>query len=106
VQSPYTNVPQAQWVEKTSELVKAYPLEMDELVEIVRESWVAIFKSRIGPHGFRVGEHLFPKPQILAFFLHELIPLELQSRYPTKWRGEETAADKDIVYIPDDSYSM
>lgn len=42
----------------------------------------------------------------MAFFLHELIPLELSTRYPGIWRGEENAADKDVVYVPDASYSI
>lgn len=104
--SPYTNVPQDKWAAKTDELIARYPLKMDELVEVVHLSWKAIFLSRIGEKGFKIGEHLFPKPQIIAFFLHELIPLELQTRYPGVWRGEEAASDKDVVYVPDESFSM
>ncbi len=42
----------------------------------------------------------------MAFFLHELIPLEFSVRYPALWRGEQAKGDKDIVYIPDDSSSV
>lgn len=42
----------------------------------------------------------------MGFFLHELIPLELAARYPKQWRGEEKASEKDIVYIPNDRYSI
>ena len=42
----------------------------------------------------------------MGFFLHELIPLELSARYPHEWRGEESASDKDIVYMPNDHYSI
>ena len=104
--SPYAKVAVANWPKTTRKLIKAYPLPMSELVEVVRESWSAIFQSKIGPKEFRVGQHIFPKPQIIAFFLHELIPLELQFRHPGVWRGEESAGDKDIVYVPDNSYSM
>lgn len=48
----------------------------------------------------------FPKPQILGFFLHELIPLKLKERYPKTWRGDETAPEKDVVYIPENFYSF
>jgi len=81
-------------------------LDMSELVDVVQMSWMAIFASRIGPKGFQIGTHLYPKPQILAFFLHELIPLELSMRYPNCWRGELAASDKDVVYIPDDRFSF
>jgi len=79
---------------------------MRELVDVVRLSWTGVFASKIGTKSFEIGKHIFPKPQIIAFFLHELVPLELTSRYPGVWRGEETSADKDVVYIPDSSYSM
>jgi ScaI restriction endonuclease len=104
--SPYEGVHSDKWAEKTDELIAKYPLEMDKLVEVVRTSWEGVFASKIGRSGFEIGKHIFPKPQIIAFFLHELIPLELASRYPGVWRGEETAADKDIVYVPDVAFSM
>lgn len=42
----------------------------------------------------------------MGALLHELIPLEVAARYPTEWRGEISADDKDIVYIPDDGFSI
>jgi hypothetical protein len=53
-----------------------------------------------------IGKNIFPKPQIMGFFLHELIPLEIAALHPDEWRGEQTASDKDIVYIPDDTFSI
>lgn len=104
--SPYIGIHSDQWARKTDEIIAMYPLAMEELVDVVRVSWSGVFASSIGTKGFRIGEHIFPKPQIVAFFLHELIPLELQTRFPGVWRGEEAAADKDVVYVPDSAYSM
>lgn len=104
--SPYIGLEAQEWSKKTEEIIAQYPLPMDELVEVVRLSWEGVFASRIGTKRFQIGKHIFPKPQIIAFFLHELIPLELTSRYPGVWRGEETSADKDVVYIPDEAFSM
>jgi hypothetical protein len=42
----------------------------------------------------------------MGFLLHELIPLELAARHSSVWRGETSSDDKDIVYIPDSSYSI
>jgi hypothetical protein len=103
---PYSGIPKKKWVEKTKELVAAHPLKGEEIVEVVLHCWEAIFKSKIGPHGFRIGTDLFPKPQIMGFFLHELIPLEFTVCYPGKWRGEQTARDKDLVYLPDPQFSV
>jgi hypothetical protein len=79
---------------------------MRELVDVVQLSWEAIFLPTIGPRGFRIGTEIFPKPQIIGFLLHELIPLELQTRYPNMWRPEMVARDKDIVCIPNEFYSV
>lgn len=104
--SPYRRVSPDGWAEVTRQLVHGHPLDTDELVEVVHEAWEDVLVSSIGTKGFRIGQHLFPKPQIMAFFLHELIPLELAERHPRLWRGDESAGEKDLVYIPDQSFSV
>ena len=104
--SPYKGLPKSLWLKKTRELVHEHPLKITEIREVVLSAWNDIFDSKLGPKNFQIGKHIFPKPQIMGFFLHELIPLELASRYPKEWRGEKTAADKDIVYIPDSRFSI
>jgi hypothetical protein len=86
--------------------VERHPLSTDEIVDIVLTSWQSIFNSRLGTKGFRIGRDIFPKPQIMGFLLHELIPLELREKYPDLWRGDSSKSDKDIVYIPDDFFSL
>lgn len=104
--SPYVGVSPEHWSDVTRQLIERHPLKAAEIVEVVLASWNSIFDSRMGSKGFRIGVDIHPKPQIMGFFLHELIPLELHARYPGVWRGEKSAADKDIVYIPDDSFSI
>lgn len=104
--SPYNKVAETQWLQKTKQLVEAHPLKAAELVEVVLQSWNGIFESKLGPKGFQIGKHIFPKPQIMGFLLHELIPLEFAVRYPKLWRGEQSSSDKDLVYIPDAQYSV
>lgn len=104
--SPYNGLNPTKWLKVTKRLVKSHPLEPDEIVEVVRSAWESIFNSKMGTKGFHIGKEIFPKPQIMGFFLHELIPLELSARYPEKWRGEKDSSDKDIVYIPNDHYSI
>jgi len=104
--SPYKGLPPTAWLGKTRQLIAEHPLEPDEIVEVVNESWNAIFSSSIGTKPFRIGVDLFPKPQIMGFFLHELIPLEFQRRYPTLWRAENCASDKDLVYVMNEKMSV
>ena len=103
---PYTGIPPGKWQYRTRRLVRSHPLDMKELVEIVLDSWNSIFDSAIGPKGFKIGRDIFPKPQIMAFFLHELIPLELAFRYPELWRAERDGTDKDLVYLPNEKFSV
>lgn len=102
--SPYVNLPQTMWRQKTEDLLADHPLRREEIVDVVLRCWDDIFVSKIGK--FNIGEDLFPKPQIMGFFLHELIPLEFQNRYPALWRGDRKGSDKDLVYIPDIKYSV
>lgn len=104
--SPYLGVPENKWLDKTKRLIAKHPLKTDEIRDVVLQAWKDIFESKLGPKGFRIGAHIFPKPQIMGFFLHELIPLEFAARYPDLWRGEKTSGDKDMVYIPDDRFSI
>lgn len=81
-------------------------MDPNEIYEVVMQVWDDIFNSGIGSKPFRIGSELFPRPQVMAFFLHELIPLEFSYRYPGVWRREETSYEKDLVYIPDSYYSI
>lgn len=103
--SPYDGLPEGQWLARTKTLLADYPIQQSELVEIVLEEWQSIFESRVGKLGLRIGEHIFPKPQIMGDYLHELIPYDLQTRYPGQWRRDSTGTDKDLVYVPDDYWS-
>jgi len=104
--SPYKGKKPGDWLAVTNQLVDKHPLDPNEITEVVLSAWESIFASKLGTKGFHIGKDIFPKPQIMGFFMHELIPLELAARYPKEWRGEESASDKDIVYIPDDGYSI
>jgi hypothetical protein len=106
MKSPYKGTASAKWIDITHNLVKAHPLSSKEIVDVVLSTWDSIFESSMGSKGFKIGVDIFPKPQIMGFFLHELIPLELKARYPDLWRTEISPADKDIVYLPDDRYSI
>jgi hypothetical protein len=104
--SPYRKLPVKKWRRKTLQLIKNHPLNSQEIVEVVLKVWQDILSSEIGSKPFRIGIDMFPKPQTMGFFIHELIPLEFAYRYPNEWRGEKEARDKDLVYIPDPQYSI
>ena len=104
--SPYKGLPPQKWLDITRRLVNEHPLKAAEIVDVVLSVWDSIFASSMGTKKFKIGKEIFPKPQIMGFFLHELIPLELGARHPKIWRGELSSIDKDIVYIPDNKFSI
>lgn len=104
--SPYSDLPVERWLSVTQTLVDRHPLDEETIVDAVLSSWESIFASRLGTKGFYIGKDIFPKPQIMGFLLHELIPLELAAKYPGVWRGDRSAVEKDLVYLPDDSFSI
>ncbi|MFM6133179.1 MAG: ScaI family restriction endonuclease [Sphaerospermopsis kisseleviana] len=104
--SPYSDIPVENWADKTKELIEQHPLDVNEIYKIVISVWDEIFESSITSRGHKIGKDIFPSPQIIGYLLHELIPLELSSRYPQLWRREENAKEKDLVYIPDPSFSV
>ncbi len=69
----------------------------------VLEAWDSIFASSFG--GFQIGVDIFPKPQAMGLFLHELTPLILTRKYPARWRDGRKKGEKDLIYIPDSTYS-
>lgn len=103
--SPYAGLLPTEWAAKTAKLLKAYPLTGEEIVQPILEAWSSIFESKIGRHGIQIGKDIFPTPQIMASYLHELIPLEFAAMYPGKWRGDKKADEKDLVYIPNQRFS-
>ena len=104
--SPYAGLATEDWAEKTRELIKMHPLKPKEIYEVVIQVWREIFESNFTSKNYKIGVDLFPRRQIMGYFLHELIPLELARRYPGIWRREETATEKDLVYLLDDCFSI
>jgi hypothetical protein len=106
LETPYDGLSVSQWRERTLELIRNHPLDTNELYNVVLKVWNDIFTSELGSKPFKIGVDIFPRPQIMAFLLHELIPLELSHRYQGIWRREDSPDEKDLVYIPDPLHSI
>ena len=103
--SPYDSLSIEEWNKKTEDLISQHPLTKREIVDVTLKSWDSIFSTRIGGKA-QIGVHIFPRPQIMGEFLHELIPLVFSERYPGTWRREEAAHEKDLVYTPSPHFSV
>lgn len=98
MESPYINLPVDKWHSKTEELVNKHPLK-DKIKEVVLKSWEDIFNSKIG--SFSIGKEIFPSPQILSFFLHELVAHYLSLEFPKRYKVGELKNEKDIHDMKD-----
>ena len=104
--SPYAGLTEDLWRHKTNELAEQHPLESKEIVDVVIGSWDGILNTRLGAGGHQIGVDVFPSPQIMAFLLHELVPLGLAHNHPGVWRRGDASNEKDVVYVPQDFYSF
>ena len=102
--SPYENIPVEDWKKVTEDLIQNYPLAMSDLIKAVFNAWEGIFKTKIAGE-LQIGVDIFPTPQILGNYLHELIPVELEKMFPGKWSRDIEKNDKDLIYIPDRKFS-
>lgn len=102
--SPYHGTDKQCWASITRSLARNHPINQDEIVKVVLKCWDSIFESQIGR--LKIGVDLFPTPQVMGSFLHELIPDEFQRRHPKRWRAAQGKKDKDMVYIHDHRYSI
>ena len=103
MESPYKDKPQEEWQDITINLVSNHPL-LPELADVVLESWNAIFKSKIGD--FYIGKDIFPEPQIMGFFLHDLIALYLSERHEGEYKLGSPHVEKDVHCISDPDLSF
>lgn len=103
--NPYENKEIDEWKSITEKLIREHPLTKEELVESVLLSWDAIFNTYIG-QVLKIGRDIKPSPQILGNYLHELIPIYFERKYPNQWKKDSSKMDKDLVCIKDDNYSI
>lgn len=104
--SPYFDKDDDDFIQITNSLISQHPLPEKDLVSACLTAWDDIFQSRIGNAGLYIGKDLFPSPQVIGYFLHELIPAEIESRHSDLWRKDTSASEKDIVCKTNDFFSM
>lgn len=103
--SPYKDLPETQWKKLTKKLVNDHPLSPDILINTVLEAWDGILRTKIADE-LQIGIDIFPTPQILGNYLHELIPVFLEKKYPGQWTRDITKRDKDLVCVANSYYSI
>lgn len=103
MKSPYQGKPEEKWLAITKRLINKHPLK-DEIVDVVLQSWEDIFNSRIG--SYSIGKEIFPEPQMMGFFLHELVAQNLALKYPGKYKRGDANNEKDVHNMEDSSLGI
>lgn len=103
---PYDGVPESEWLHITEKLVQEFPISMELLTRIVLESWDEIFTITNSSKDFVIGKTVFPKPQILGFFLEEIITRKIHQLDPSIWIPDPTGYSKDVVNIRQPKFSI
>lgn len=106
VKSPYEDSKKEEWLNITQTIIDEHPISTDALVDVTLTSWNDIFQSEIGANKIQIGKDIFPTPQIMGFFLHELIPLNIKAKFPHEWTKDKEVSEKDLVYIPEPKQSI
>ena len=96
--SPYQGRPESQWARITAQLVDEYPLSFDDIIDAVLDAWDGILMTKIAGE-LQIGVDFFPSPQIMGNYLHELIPIMLERKFPGVWSRDINKDDKDLVYL-------
>ena len=94
----------SKWQGVTDEILKNHPLKEQEIVDVVLKSWSDIFNSKIG--SFSIGKDIYPTPQIMSFFLHELVAHYLSLKYNRVYKVGVEKHEKDIHHLTDASLSV
>lgn len=86
--------------------INDHPLSSEVIVRTVLKVWNDILTLSVGDKPYRIGKDLFPRPQLIGMLLHELISIELGKLLPGEWKGDEKKNEKDLVFLPDNDYSI
>lgn len=98
-------MPEEEWKSLTEDLIDEHPLKVEEIIDVILKSWEDILITKIGGK-LLIGKDIFPSPQIMGNYLHELIPIALEELLPGEWKKDTLKTDKDIEYLLDDQYSI
>lgn len=101
---PYKDKDVSLWQGITDKLLRTHPLNKKEIVDVVMKSWDDIFNSKIG--SFSIGKEIFPSPQMMSFFLHELTAHYLSQQHPGVFKVGKEKHEKDIHHETNPEFSV
>lgn len=103
---PYEGKLEEEWEEVTRNLMKEFPIDMNVIVDVVLKSWEEIFTISNETEDFIIGKTVFPKPQMMGFFLEEIITQKIHKLDPDIWVPDRTGYSKDLENLHEPKFSV
>ncbi|MEA5571217.1 ScaI family restriction endonuclease [Calothrix sp. UHCC 0171] len=105
--SPYNSLGEEEWLAKTQDLVDQHPLDFETIRRVALKCWDTLWSTKIGEGELSISLWELDVPAIvIGYFFEKLFAKELETEHPCIWRGGKSKDDKDIVYIPNNFYSI
>ena len=106
--SPYSGKPEPKWLAITKRLVDNHPLRVEDIRDAAAMPWKTLWGTTVGEseNGVRLSELDVPATVVGYFFARSRLANELGLRFPGQWRKAQSSAEKDLVYLPDQRYSI
>lgn len=85
--------------------IKELPIPITEIPEIVIDSWNEVFEISNPSKSFSIGTNVFPKPQMMGFFLEILIGKKFEQK-SKDWLFDPTGYSKDLTNTKNEELSI
>ncbi len=105
MKDPFANLPSAKWSNKRDELIEEYPLDLDEIRDLVLRSYNKLLQTHIGEPSddILIFEDVPVGAQTTGAFLETIIANEIQ-KTDSAWR-QGSDAEKDLIHTENPEYS-
>ena len=102
---PFANLDTSEWSAKRGELIEEYPLDLDEIHELVLRSFDKLLETRVGDpeDDIQIYEDVSVGAQTTGAFLETIIAHEIQE-IDSVWR-QGSDAEKDLIHTEKPEYS-
>lgn len=79
--SPYQDLPEEEWLEKTKQLVKEHPLDFETIKDVTNKCWNTLWSTTIGENELSIKlDELNIPATIIGYFFEKLFAKELERR--------------------------
>lgn len=106
--SPYFGLSEGpQWLAKTQQLITNHSLRLAELRDACLRVWERVWQTTVGepPLSVKLTELEVPAT-VVGYFFEILLARELENRFPTVWRGNQSKDEKDLVCLTKPKHSF